>query len=296
MCTTHSDSNTLPPRRGAALARVVARVCTALLILGTGASGSPAWAGKVAPAAQDEACMRCHDDIFEEAVVHTGIEKGCRACHGKIDASVRPHKLLADTPAGLNEAQPQLCWSCHERSKFAHLASHKAADKEGCAACHEMHASKHKALLKEPATALCQSCHKKEMFTGKVMHSPVRSGKCLSCHDAHGTGRPGLLTMAPSALCLDCHEELRDARHVVAGFTGQGHPLGEGASTVGAPGEKAGVTAGDKKAAAAAPDPRRPGRKFSCASCHEPHRSQHASLMRDDPSDGFSFCMACHPK
>jgi predicted CXXCH cytochrome family protein len=80
------------------------------------------------------------------------------------------------------------------------------------------------------------------------------------------------LKAEPATLCLDCHPDIKKGPHVIAGFTRSGHPLGN-----------------DKKEAQ---DPLRPGKKFYCASCHEPHRSELPKLNRF--GKGMVACQQCH--
>ncbi|MDY0117546.1 MAG: cytochrome c3 family protein, partial [Sulfurimonadaceae bacterium] len=78
-------------------------------------------------------------------------------------------------------------------------------------------------------------------------------------------------------LCVTCHAEKADGKHVVSaiGFrqtsTG-GHPTK------------------DRK------DPARPGRDFTCSSCHNPHGSQGTKLLRMKGSMAFGVCQRCHKK
>lgn len=176
-------------------------------------------------------------------------------------------------------AQDKPCLDCHaERAqkKVVH-----AAVQMGCVTCHaELDASSvpHKStgknakgLLAE-APALCANCHDKTLFEGKVVHGPVAAGMCLGCHDPHSSDNIGLLKKEPATLCLDCHSDIRKGPHVIAGFTRSGHPLGN-----------------DKKEVQ---DPLRPGKKFYCAACHEPHRSELPKLNRF--AKGMVSCQKCH--
>jgi predicted CXXCH cytochrome family protein len=40
---------------------------------------------------------------------------------------------------------------------------------------------------------------------------------------------------------------------------------------------------------------RRPGRKLSCASCHDPHGSSHVYMLIEEPMEGL-LCRVCHNK
>jgi predicted CXXCH cytochrome family protein len=224
---------------------------------------------------QDAKCMECHDDLFEEPVIHVALEKGCTSCHGNLDASKRPHKVTGRIAKGLNSAESELCLGCHEKPKFKNKSTHEALEK-GCSGCHEAHSSKHKKLLKTPTPELCYTCHDKKGFSGKGTHDAVKSGNCRSCHDSHASENAWLLKKPPAELCLECHDEIKEAPHVVAGFSRNGHPLG------------------DEKRAKPVEDPLRAGKPFYCGSCHLPHKGEFPKLQRLDPKLAMGTCQKCH--
>lgn len=172
------------------------------------------------------------------------------------------------------------CLECHRavaQGKVVHAAVHM-----GCLACHdriESPAVPHKVEGPKglPPELRCQACHDGQSFNGRFTHAPVVAGDCLACHAPHASEHPGLLRKAGMSLCLDCHSDIQDAPHVVSGISQSGHPLGTAA------------------AGRAVPDPLRPGKPFYCASCHEPHSSDHARLTRFDTSGSMTgFCENCH--
>jgi len=178
------------------------------------------------------------------------------------------------------QANDAACLKCH-----GHLTDKKpvvhAAVEMGCAICHAQldtgsvpHQSKGKAAkgLAAEGSALCIKCHEKKLFEGKIMHAPVTGGQCLGCHNAHASEHQGLLVKEPAALCLDCHPDIKKGPHVISGFSQRGHPLGN-----------------EKKVAQ---DPLRPGKKFYCAACHEPHRADQPKLNRF--GKGMTSCQNCH--
>jgi predicted CXXCH cytochrome family protein len=170
-----------------------------------------------------------------------------------------------------------LCLTCHDKAKFERKVVHAPLGM-GCTACHDPHASANEKLLTASVPALCTECHAKDDFTGKVVHAPVRGGMCMTCHDPHSEERPALLPAQVTAMCLQCHADVKKKPHLVAGFGGAGHPLG------------------DERRAAPVADGLRQGKPFSCVSCHEPHRSNFAKLARIDPGSGFGLCQKCHAK
>ena len=137
------------------------------------------------------------------------------------------------------------------------------------------------ALLVLPCAAVaraqapdCIECHEAKNFAGKVVHAPVASGPCTTCHDPHLSQDSTPAPKPTIALCLDCHADVKNKPHVISGFARGGHPLGDESRTV--------------------QDPLRPGKAFSCASCHEPHRADFARLTRFDSRSTTGFCQACH--
>ena len=176
-------------------------------------------------------------------------------------------------------AQDGACLECH--AALTQKAVVHAAVPMGCAICHaeiDASATPHKSKgkiakgLAAETPALCVKCHEAKLFEGKVTHGPVSTGMCLGCHNAHSSDHQGLLNKEPATLCLDCHPDIKKGPHVIAGFSRSGHPLGN-----------------DKKKV---DDPLRPGKKFYCASCHEPHRSDRPKLNRFDK--GMASCQKCH--
>ncbi len=174
-------------------------------------------------------------------------------------------------------AQQTDCLKCHAElaaKPIVHAPVH-----DGCRACHaDIGAAPHgagaerKRAAAQPAEQ-CHACHDRKLTEGKYTHAPAESGACLACHDPHSSEHAGLVRRPAAALCLDCHEEVGRRPHLLAGFSGKGHPIG---------------------ASRAVQDPLRPKRPFYCASCHEPHRSNFARLVRFDAKSMTGFCLRCH--
>lgn len=178
------------------------------------------------------------------------------------------------------QAEDNPCLKCH--AKIAEKKTVHAAVNMGCDSCHEQldasavpHKSKGKFAkgLSAEGPALCANCHDKKLFKGKYVHAPVEGGPCLACHDPHASDYQGVLKKQPAELCLDCHPDVKKGPHMIAGVSGKGHPLGN-----------------DKKQA---DDPLRQGKKFYCATCHEPHRGEFPKLTRF-LNKGMTVCMTCH--
>lgn len=222
----------------------------------------------------DAACVKCHKDIGAEKVVHAAMKDGCVKCHSTLDGSVKPHKNSGEVKGGLAAKGSALCYSCHDRAAFAKKKRHAALGR--CTDCHDAHSSKHDKLLTEDASTLCFGCHERKDFEAKFKHEPAAEGNCLACHDAHASDDPPLLTASATKVCLDCHKKVPKTPHAAAGFSSRGHPTG---------GEKPGLA-----------DPARPDHPFYCGSCHDPHKSDTARLIRYEDRPPLGFCQNCHQK
>ena len=86
----------------------------------------------------------------------------------------------------------------------------------------------------------------------------MERGRCSICHEPHGTREPHLLARAPGELCKKCH----------ASHENFSHPIGPNVL-----------------------DPRN-GKPVVCLSCHEPHGTEHPSILRQ--SAARALCVQCH--
>jgi len=181
--------------------------------------------------------------------------------------------------AGMSPVQAEdiPCATCHAAiadKKVVHMAVQM-----GCVSCHtdlDTSVMPHKVKgkiakgLSAEAPALCGNCHDKKLFEGKVVHMPVAGGMCLGCHNPHASDNLGLLNKEPATLCLECHPDIKTRAH--GGFSRGQHPFGFESKV--------------------REDPLRAGKKFYCAACHEPHRSERPKLNRF--AKGMSSCQQCH--
>ncbi len=243
---------------------------------------------------QKPLCLSCHAARAEDmnkTTVHSAFkDMDCSTCH-------QPH--ASDNAPLLNSPVNELCATCHDPKDAAIAKAHfgVSAFEGKCTDCHNPHASKNPKLIVEGKEHIpfgsrsCEMCHAKTAADGKpalkaipsdscfvchsnfrkldkspVVHSPFSSGDCSTCHNPHVSGRPALIRKPLADICFGCHEESLKDTHPVAR-----HP-----------------TSRDKL-----PDPRRAGKPFDCASCHEPHASATAKLMR---ADIFTLCGECHQK
>lgn len=233
---------------------------------------SPAWADSMD-------CATCHNDVGKQKYVHPALKMGCAACHAGIDPSAMPHKKTNKNSKGLSAEVPELCYQCHDKAKFNKKNVHPALEM-GCTSCHDPHSSKYPKLLIAEVPDLCMNCHEKAKFTKKNVHEPVAEGACLTCHTPHSSDNTSLLVKLPIRVCLQCHEDVRKTPHATTAFESTGHPIGL-------------LTRGSKEFK---DDPARPGKKFYCGSCHNPHSSDSKKLFRYQGEIAMDICVNCHKK
>lgn len=192
-------------------------------------------------------------------------EKACTPCH-RLD-----FKGMEETPAA-PEKSP--CYACHKRLLASSPFLHGPAAVWSCGMCHGAKPGNGSALAADDA--VCTSCHDDSLARWKSMrhmHGPTAAGRCTTCHNPHAADRQYFLRLPATDLCLSCHEEIAAKPHVISGFSGKGHPF------------------------RISPDPFRPGRDFTCASCHNPHASDSPvflNFVKGAPEGLTSFCKSCH--
>jgi predicted CXXCH cytochrome family protein len=157
----------------------------------------------------------------------------------------------------------ELCFDCHpgmgEDVKTMGLHQPLNGDKP-CTVCHEPHTAPQGKLLPVERDRLCGSCHdtiQEQLSTATYSHPAQSTGTCSICHDPHFASEEGTFSLAERR-CAACHP-FQD--HVM-------HPMGPDI-----------------------PDPRAEG-PLGCASCHDPHGSEHEYSLQDDPNG--PLCVACH--
>ncbi|MDH4162179.1 MAG: hypothetical protein OEW15_05755 [Nitrospirota bacterium] len=252
----------------------VLRIITLFLALAAASAGGPGPAS-----AKDEIdCLLCHGEMIEGLQVHTAVSMGCPSCHVGIDAADVPHRITNSVKRGLLADQPELCFSCHDSKMFTNKFKHPALDM-GCSSCHNPHGSKNARLLTTTVPELCFGCHDRGMFTRKVMHGPVSAGLCLQCHTPHSSRTDSLLLAEPVRICCLCHAQILSKPHLISGTAGKGHPLGAGKDH----GEKRKIK-----------DPARKGKRFTCASCHDPHSGDSPQMIRFPMQSSMDICGNCH--
>jgi len=263
-------------------------------------------------------CLKCHEELTKKKVVHAAVQRGCPTCHSAIDAADVPHKKTNTITKGLSSKVPDLCYGCHDKKmfegkdvhppvmggmclschnphstdspkllvaeapllcfkchdkiKFENKTTHPPVKDGMCLTCHFPHKSDSEKLLQTSVPDLCFKCHDKTEFTRKNIHSPVAAGMCLTCHVPHASKYENLTAKLVTGLCTSCHTDkyIKNGIHIVRGTASSGHPV-----------------SGKK-------DPKREGKKFTCASCHNPHSSDFTKLLRYKGDAPFEICINCH--
>ena len=180
----------------------------------------------------DDACMECHDQIFESfqsnvhgmktisrspAALHETAT--CESCHG-------PGALHAEEGDGSNikaldrqsslsaQERNDTCMQCHTNGETImwENSSHEQRS-VSCADCHSIHDSDAKMSTPNEQTQLCLSCHprvKSEVV--RMSHHPIREGKqtCIACHNPHGSIAEKLIdSPTVNQKCFECHADIR---------------------------------------------------------------------------------------
>jgi predicted CXXCH cytochrome family protein len=118
----------------------------------------------------------------------------------------------------------------------------------------------------------CLKCHA-EIAARTFKHGPADAGYCNLCHDPHASSQAAWLRKPAWDLCTTCHTDKASGVHVVAGFVaGKTHPT------------------------RFKPDPMRPGKRLTCASCHDPHGAESRDLFVYGARSSSDLCKKCHMK
>ena len=265
-------------------------------------------------------CMTCHDAAkpspavppgkqldLARANVHAPLNKeGCPACH-EVGHSGDVRMLLRKPP-------PNLCYGCHQRQD-ARAYTHGAVRLGDCPACHSPHASNNpKLLLEAQESKSCFRCHQDDLTGRAFVHKPAAEGKCLTCHDPHGASAAYNLKVGnPRESCARCHplsapvtvKHVPLERHgCVACHDPHGtanqfqllkpvNELCQGCHRTQADGLHATTFVAQGHVVSGPADPRREGRAFTCASCHNPHGANNPKLFYFGKGS-MEMCEGCH--
>ncbi|MGH9559103.1 MAG: DmsE family decaheme c-type cytochrome [Bryobacteraceae bacterium] len=239
-------------------------------------------AGWAADYVGSNVCKTCHPDVWSNfpknshfKSVASGKESpentGCESCHGPGSAHVEARGGKG-TIVSFSDLGPEktldACLRCHgETMSRANIrrSSHTQQDVV-CTNCHSIHHSPApKFLLAKNQTELCYECHAsvRAEFSMPFKHR-VNEGviQCTDCHNPHGAwdptwrmaSRPRMIdqTQVSDEPCVKCHADKRGP-----------FVFEHGAGSV-----------------------------EGCESCHQPHGSMNARLLRRPTV--FTLCLECH--
>jgi len=249
------------------------------------------------------ACTGCHVEITAERVMHGPVAAGtCSTCHVVRTSDGRRRVTLKG--GGSSRDTTKLCVTCHEeigdRLKLKHRHAPVAAGH--CTACHDPHGSPFRFQLPAEGNAACVTCHQDiaEALARPQVHAPA-AASCQICHDPHAGAHPSQLRARGNTVCLACHFDApvngtavdaaslfgRHRADSVAQLVANGPrilldaSLVSGHPTIGHPVD-------------ARRDPNQKGQTLGCASCHNPHGSTGAKLLRFGATGVSSLCLRCH--
>ena len=249
------------------------------------------------------ACVSCHQDVVSRRIVHGPVAAGdCATCHVVGNVGGRRRITLKGGVSGRNTAA--LCISCHkeiaERLEKQHRHAPVAAGH--CTACHDPHGSAFRFQLPAEGNRACTTCHEDiaQALAEAHVHSPA-AASCAICHDPHGASSPSQLRAAGNTVCLACHVDVPVDASVIDGGLIFGRRPADGIERLVATGPRIlldGVLASGHPTIAhpvdGRPDPSAKGRTLGCASCHNPHGSRGAKLLRFGATGTSLLCIRCH--
>ncbi|MBI5100778.1 MAG: cytochrome c3 family protein [Nitrospirae bacterium] len=196
-------------------------------------------------------------------------EAACGGCHRM---NVTAGDLLPKTPGD------SMCYPCHKKITD-NKSVHGPSARWECLRCHEKDSKPSRFVITNTEADLCFSCHTGEKVLWakkKYMHGPAATGKCSICHDPHASPSRYTLKLPVRQLCLSCHENVLNdfKKHSFKVFASvaEEHPI-------------RGVR-----------DPKNPGEKITCASCHNPHASVTPAMLAYEGGSIYNFCNQCHKK
>ena len=155
----------------------------------------------------NQRCLACHSSGSEHMnfsrSAHSENNLSCVSCHSPHQASKKEFLLV--------KAQPNLCYSCHQKIKPQFYLPFHHRVEEGlirCSDCHNPHGGFAGKQLRSAAArdSVCFTCHIDKQGPFVFEHQAVKTEGCETCHSPHGSPNPRLLkTSNLNLLCLSCH-------------------------------------------------------------------------------------------
>lgn len=253
-------------------------------------------------AGDDKACIGCHPDVVNHAVLHGPVAAGaCQACH--VATQVGAKVTIGLVGGVAPEGTATLCLQCHsdvaERMRMAHVHAPVAAG--GCTTCHNPHGSGYRFMLAAAGKAACLGCHTDiaEELSREFPHEPAATS-CAICHDPHGSTHAAQTRAGMNTLCLACHYDAppvastagpvvfeRVALPFEAQLASKGRRIGlDATQTRGHPMMRHPVSGPD--------DPAHRGQPLTCISCHAVHGAPTRAQLRFEAGGVSNLCIKCH--
>ena len=246
-------------------------------------------------------CVGCHENVMSGTVLHGPVAAGdCASCHVVDNTPGRRRITVKNaTPSGDSAA---LCMTCHaetmKRLEQPHRHAPVAAGR--CTACHNPHGSDFTFQLADEGNRACVRCHADigQSLAQPHAHSPAALS-CSLCHDAHAGSQPAQMRAAANVVCLACHKANAAQSPDTRGLFGRAPADALEHLIATAP-----RVALDPSGASGHPtihhpvdgprDPAEPTRTLRCASCHNPHGTAGAKLLRFGATGTSPLCIRCH--
>jgi predicted CXXCH cytochrome family protein len=135
--------------------------------------------------------------------VHAAVALGCPSCHKTVEGKTHPGQKDSII---LTQKMPELCFNCHDQSKFKGKSVHVPVTSGLCTGCHDPHQSNYPKILVKDVPGLCYNCHNESKFIGgKSGHTSI--GMCTGCHNPHASNSNKILLSEQPDLCYACHDK-----------------------------------------------------------------------------------------
>ena len=155
----------------------------------------------------NERCLTCHsssaDHLNFSRSAHSENDLSCLSCHSSHKGLVNQFLLI--------QAQPGLCYTCHQKIKPQFNMPFHHRVEEGlinCSDCHNPHGGFIGKQLRSAAArdSVCYTCHADKQGPFVFEHLAIKTEGCITCHSPHGSPNPRLIkTSNLNILCLKCH-------------------------------------------------------------------------------------------
>jgi predicted CXXCH cytochrome family protein len=249
------------------------------------------------------ACISCHVEVTAARVMHGPVAAGtCSTCHVVGMSDGRRRVTLTGGASSRNTAK--LCVTCHAEigDRLGQRHRHAPVAAGDCTACHDPHGSAFRSQLRADGNTACVACHQDiaEALAQKHVHAPA-AASCQICHDPHAAEHPSQLRARGNTVCLACHVDAPGNRTVVDAAVLFGRHQADSIDRLVAGGSRILLDASQVSGhpttghpVDARQDPNRKGQALGCASCHNPHGSAGAKLLRFGATGVSSLCIQCH--